>query len=73
MGQYDLEDHLCLFARDEVITWLHQSKRPTTHDTTFRGYVVSFSKDFVRRVETLACKREREDVRTIHITHTHEL
>lgn len=61
-SQYELEEQLCLFARDEVITWLHQSKRPTNHDANFRGFALTFSKDFVRRVETLACKREREEV-----------
>lgn len=63
--EYELEDQLCLFARDEVITWLHHHKRPTAHDMTFRGFVLTCSKDFVRRVETVACKREREEAQNL--------
>ncbi|GJE84852.1 phosphatidylinositol kinase family protein [Phanerochaete sordida] len=59
--EYQLEEQLSLFGRDEVLTWLHQQKRPTAHDATFRTFVYTFCKDFVRRVETLACKREREE------------
>lgn len=44
------------------MTWLHAGKKPWTHDLNFRAHVATFSADFVKRVETLACKREREEV-----------
>ncbi|EKM59507.1 uncharacterized protein PHACADRAFT_205724 [Phanerochaete carnosa HHB-10118-sp] len=51
--EYELEEQLCLFARDEVITWLHQSKRPTSNDVTFRGHVLALSKDFAQNLQNL--------------------
>lgn len=62
--QFELDQQLCLFARDEVMTWLHTGKKSWTHDVTFRSHVATYSADFVKRVETLACKREREEVST---------
>ena len=48
---------------------MHASKKPWNHDLNFRVHVAALSNDFVKRVETLACKREREDVRSV-LVHT---
>ncbi|OBZ70424.1 Transcription-associated protein 1 [Grifola frondosa] len=60
---YELEQYLCLFARDEVITWLHQhhrGKMPTPIDSSFRKQVATCIEGVVKRAETMACKVERE-------------
>jgi len=58
--EYDLEQQLCLFARDEVITWLHNQKRPWSFDINFRNTVANAIEGVVKRAEAMACKVERE-------------
>lgn len=66
--QNDLEHQLCLFSRDEVMTWLHQHHRGKVPqiDLTFRSQVAQNIDSVVKRAETMACKLEREQVRAIH-------
>lgn len=60
--QYELEQQLCLFARDEVMTWYHQQRKPWTFDISFRSNVAANIDGVVKRAETMACKAEREQV-----------
>ena len=63
-SQCELEQQLCLFARDEVMTWLHQHHRgrvpPIDHN--FRLNVTNNIDAIIKRAETMACKTEREQV-----------
>ncbi|KAI0638186.1 atypical/PIKK/TRRAP protein kinase [Trametes polyzona] len=58
----DLEHQLCLFARDEVMTWLHQHHRGKVPqiDMNFRLHVAANIDSVVKRAETMACKLERD-------------
>ncbi|KAH9951586.1 hypothetical protein B0H21DRAFT_818036 [Amylocystis lapponica] len=57
--EYDLEQQLCLFARDEVMTWIH-GRGKGIFDAAFRANVGSNIDGIVKRAETLGCKIERE-------------
>ncbi|KAJ7682762.1 FAT domain-containing protein [Mycena polygramma] len=56
--EFDLEQQLCLFSRDEVMTWLRG--RATNTDANFRKFVAANIDGVVKRAETMACKIERE-------------
>ncbi|KAI9063246.1 atypical/PIKK/TRRAP protein kinase [Trametes sanguinea] len=58
----ELEFQLCLFARDEVMTWLHQHHRGKVPqiDMSFRQNVAANIEGVVKRAETMACKLERD-------------
>ncbi|KAI0832419.1 atypical/PIKK/TRRAP protein kinase [Trametes gibbosa] len=58
----DLEHQLCLFARDEVMTWLHQHHRGKVPqiDMNFRLHVGANIESVVKRAEIMACRVERE-------------
>ncbi|KII95163.1 hypothetical protein PLICRDRAFT_693420 [Plicaturopsis crispa FD-325 SS-3] len=58
--EFDLEQQLCLFARDEVMTWLHTRGQPWTFDVSFRANVAACIDGIVKRAETMSCKIERE-------------
>ena len=53
-----------MFARDEVMTWLHQHHRGKVPqiDMSFRLNVATNIEGVVKRAETMACKIEREQV-----------
>ncbi|KAJ7276442.1 hypothetical protein B0H12DRAFT_1227571 [Mycena haematopus] len=56
--EFDLEQQLCLFSRDEVMTWMRG--RGTSNDVNFRKFVAANIDGVVKRAETMACKIERE-------------
>ncbi|KAJ7498882.1 hypothetical protein FB451DRAFT_1427318, partial [Mycena latifolia] len=56
--EFDLEQQLCLFSRDEVMTWLRGRSGNT--DPNFRKLVAANIDGVVKRAETMACKTERE-------------
>ncbi|KAH8105847.1 hypothetical protein BXZ70DRAFT_396929 [Cristinia sonorae] len=58
--EYELEQQLCLFARDEYMTWLHGRGKPWNFDVSFRTNVAGIVEGVVKKAETLACKVERE-------------
>ncbi|THH28945.1 hypothetical protein EUX98_g5232 [Antrodiella citrinella] len=58
--EYELEQQLCLFARDEYMTWLHGRGKAWTFDVSFRKNVATIIEGVVKKAETLACKVERE-------------
>ncbi|KZT74387.1 FAT-domain-containing protein [Daedalea quercina L-15889] len=55
--EFDLESHLCLFARDEVVTL---RTRAAPQDMAFRPAVIALADGVVKRAEYLGCKAERE-------------
>lgn len=58
--QFELDQHLCLFARDEVLTWLQtKGKRQITIDLSFRQRVNENIDGLVKKAELMACKHER--------------
>jgi len=58
--EFDLDQHLCLFARDEVLTWLHtKGKRNISIDLAFRRQVAENIDGVVKKAELMACKHER--------------
>ena len=61
--QFGLEQQLCLFARDEVMTWLHGRGQPWTFDVSFRTNCAANIDGVVKRAEVMACKLERDQVR----------
>ena len=61
-SQYELEQNLCLFSRDEVMIWLHSKRQPWNFDANFRSLVAENVHSVVVRAETMACKQERERV-----------
>ena len=63
--QYDLEKQLVLFSRDEVIAWLSQRGMPWNADLQFRQQVSMNIAGVVKRIDTLGCKIEREQVMII--------
>ncbi|OCH94107.1 atypical/PIKK/TRRAP protein kinase [Obba rivulosa] len=58
--EYDLEQQLCLFARDEVSHWLSSRGKPWSYDLTFRQFAAALTDGVVKRAEAMACKVERE-------------
>lgn len=58
--EFDLEQQLCLYGRDEVISWLSMRGRTWTVDQFFRQSVTANIDGIVKRAETMACKLERE-------------
>lgn len=57
---FGLEQQLCLFARDEVMTWMHGKGHPWTFDLSFRTSCAANIEGVVKRAEIMACKIERE-------------
>ena len=50
------------------MTWLHVSRRALTVDVNFRSLVADNVKSIVDRAETMACKQERERVRSFVVS-----
>ncbi|KAF9453072.1 FAT-domain-containing protein [Macrolepiota fuliginosa MF-IS2] len=60
--EYTLEQQLCLFGRDEVISWMTMQRRPwMVGDAAFRQGVAANIDGVVKRAEVMACKTEREN------------
>lgn len=55
---------MCLFVRDEVMTWMHTHYRGRVPqiDMNFRIHVAGNIEAIIKRAETMACKLEREQV-----------
>ncbi|KAL5487751.1 TRA1 [Sanghuangporus weigelae] len=59
--EYELDQHLCLFIRDEVLTQSNmKGKRDASQDAVFRARVTDNINGIVNRAETMACKLERK-------------
>jgi len=59
--EYDLEQQLSLFLRDEVLTWYNIHNKTASADIVFRGHVAHNVDVVVKRAEVLSCKYEREN------------
>ncbi|CAG8494971.1 1279_t:CDS:10 [Ambispora gerdemannii] len=57
--EFDLEQHLSVLVRDELLTWHYVSKKPVT-EPQLRQKVAQNVESIVKRAETLACKEERD-------------
>ena len=62
--QFDMDQQLSLFLRDEVLTWYNIHQRAPQVDHTFREEVAAMVDGVVKRAEMLACKVDRENVST---------
>ncbi|KAJ7638852.1 FAT domain-containing protein [Roridomyces roridus] len=59
--EFDLEQQLCLFSRDEVMNWIRaRPGNAGSNDPNFRKFVAANIDSIVKRAETMACKVERE-------------
>lgn len=58
--EFDLDQQLCLFARDEVTQWLQMRGKTFAFDLAFRKHVAANIDSMVNRAELMACKLERE-------------
>jgi len=58
--EFDLDQQLCLFARDEVTQWFQMRGKALSFDLAFRKHVASNIDGMVTRAELMACKIERE-------------
>ncbi|TDL29737.1 hypothetical protein BD410DRAFT_736870 [Rickenella mellea] len=59
--EFDLDQQLCLLARDEVITWMNQKQHSlkNLNDLNFRNNVSLNIDGVVKKAELMACKHER--------------
>ncbi|THH03836.1 hypothetical protein EW145_g5969 [Phellinidium pouzarii] len=58
--EYELDQHLCLFIRDEVLTHVQaRGKRNPAQENSFRMRVQENINGVVNRAENMACKLER--------------
>jgi len=62
--QSDVGDQLCLFARDEMITWLQARNRTWTVDLPFRQNVQVNIDTIMKRIETMGCKIEHDQAKS---------
>ena len=60
--KFDLDQQLCLFARDEVTQWFQMRGKALAFDISFRKHVAANIDSMVARAELMACKIEREQV-----------
>ncbi|KAG6816156.1 hypothetical protein H0H87_008290 [Tephrocybe sp. NHM501043] len=58
--EFELEQSLCLFGRDEVNSWMALRNQPWSSDLQFRQSVAANIDGVVKRCESMACKVERE-------------
>ncbi|KAF8309342.1 hypothetical protein DL93DRAFT_2085770 [Clavulina sp. PMI_390] len=59
--EYDLEQTLGIFVREEIISWYALPGRSMPSDLSFRTVVLQNVDQIVRRAEILACKAERNE------------
>jgi len=62
--QSDVGDQLCLFARDEMITWLQTRNKTWTVDPPFRQNVQVNIDTIMKRIETMGCKIEHDQAKS---------
>ncbi|KAF5387961.1 hypothetical protein D9615_000446 [Tricholomella constricta] len=58
--EFELEQNLCLYGRDELNSWMAMRNQPWQVDVHFRQSVAAIIDGVVKRAETMACKIERE-------------
>ncbi|CCM01587.1 uncharacterized protein FIBRA_03647 [Fibroporia radiculosa] len=58
--EFNLEQQLCLFVRDEVFAWQHRPQKAWNVEISVRKNVAVTTESIVKRAETIACQFERE-------------
>ncbi|KAJ3326459.1 hypothetical protein HDU76_012906 [Blyttiomyces sp. JEL0837] len=58
--EYELDDFLSIFVRDELITWQNVSRKPALQEQQLRDLVNQNSDLVIKRSQALSCKAERE-------------
>ncbi|KAG6831589.1 hypothetical protein H0H92_009062 [Tricholoma furcatifolium] len=58
--EFELEQSLALYGRDEVNAWMALRNQPWATDAAFKQSVSSNVDSIVKRAESMACKLERE-------------
>ncbi|KAG6837441.1 hypothetical protein H0H93_009535 [Arthromyces matolae] len=58
--EFELEQSLSLYGRDEVNAWMAMRNQPWSTDGIFRQSVAANTEGIVKRAESMACKIERE-------------
>ncbi|KIY49251.1 hypothetical protein FISHEDRAFT_41474 [Fistulina hepatica ATCC 64428] len=58
--KYDLEQHLCLFVRDEVAHWMTVRAKVWQNEPTSQTFMATNIDQFIKRAESVACKTERD-------------
>ncbi|KAG6890347.1 hypothetical protein C0992_002172 [Termitomyces sp. T32_za158] len=62
--EFELEQSLCLYSRDEVNSWMAMRNQAWQTDAIFRQSVSANVDGVVKRAESMACKIEREQAVT---------
>lgn len=60
LSQFDLEQHLGLFIRDEVVLWHLYNNKPIGNDITLKQIVNQIVESISKKAEILSCRMERE-------------
>jgi transformation/transcription domain-associated protein len=58
--QFDLEQYLSLFIRDEVVNWHIMHNKTGVSEQNIRSFVANIVDQVVRKAELMACRLERE-------------
>ncbi|KAF9224621.1 FAT-domain-containing protein [Gyrodon lividus] len=59
---FGLEEQLCLFARDEVMAWMHGRCQPWTPDLFFHTNCAANIDGVVKRAEVMACRPKCDQI-----------
>ncbi|KAI9104837.1 hypothetical protein DFS34DRAFT_691063 [Phlyctochytrium arcticum] len=57
---YELEDYLSIFVRDELVTWQNIARKPPLPEAQLRDYVSQNVDLVLKRTHGIACRAERE-------------
>jgi len=58
--EFEMDQQLSLFLRDEVLTWYNIHQQSPQVDGTFRSQVATMVEGVVQRAEALACSTNKE-------------
>jgi len=58
--EFDLDQQLSLFIRDEVLTWYNSHQKHQTNDLVFRDHIAQNVEAIVKKAEILSCRLERD-------------
>ncbi|KNC98645.1 histone acetyltransferase TRA1 [Spizellomyces punctatus DAOM BR117] len=57
---YELEDYLSIFVRDELVTWQNIARKPPLQEAQLREFVTQNVDLVLKRTHGIACRAERE-------------
>ncbi|KAJ3037893.1 hypothetical protein HDV00_001237 [Rhizophlyctis rosea] len=58
--EFELDDYLSIFIRDELVTWQNISRKAPVPETQLRDFVSQNVELVMKRAQALSCKAERE-------------